>query len=62
MRLKATWVVEYDADPKHYGTNDAAELTAIEEAGDVVSLMTDADTVSFKVEQVLPAPGSMACW
>lgn len=51
VRMRATWVVEYDADPQYYGTDDPVKMAAIDaETDDVVSFMADADTQSFTVE------------
>jgi hypothetical protein len=58
VRLRATWIVEYDADPKNYdgvlSSITPQEMARIDSLiDDVVGFMSDADDVSFKVE---PAP------
>lgn len=54
MRLRATLVVEYDADPMDYGTDDEVVMAQIDaESDDVLALMADADQVSFTVEPVI---------
>lgn len=53
MRLRATWVVEYEVDPVHYGIDDPREMAGLDQASDdPIALMADAETVSFVVEPV----------
>lgn len=57
VRLRATWVVEYDADPRHYikgdrGASDQREMAAMDQDLPPHYLMDHEDTVSFTVEPV----------
>jgi hypothetical protein len=57
MRLKATIIIAYEADPKRYGTNDPLEMAKIDEANllsDLVSsgLAEDCDISSVFVEPI----------
>lgn len=57
VRLRATWVVEYDADPRDYAPNGRPDLCVTPQVmadmdgdiEDVVSLMADGDHVRFTV-------------
>lgn len=55
VRLRATWVVEYDANPEdyvHVGAESPQEMAEVDATDDPVGLMADAETVSFTVEAV----------
>jgi hypothetical protein len=69
VRLRATWVVGYDADPADYAPNGRPDLCVTPQVmadmdgdiEDVVSLMADADHVRFTVtpaEMALEPPAS----
>lgn len=53
MRLRATIVIEYDANPDDYeGVTDAQEMVRIDcEEGDLASLLAVADSVVIKGEE-----------
>lgn len=61
MRFRATWVVEYDVDLRHYGTDDPQEAAGLDQStDDPIALMADADTVSFVVEPVVQGESTEA--
>lgn len=51
-KLRATLVVEYEADPAHYETDDPAEMARVDAenwTGDVMMLLASFDNDDFKV-------------
>ena len=50
-KLRAVITVEYDADPEHYDTEDAAEMAQIDEMLDPTEFMSYGD-LSLIVEVV----------
>jgi hypothetical protein len=54
VRMRATWVVEYDADIEAYGADDALDAALMDEDGDdPIALMADGETVRFVVEPIV---------
>ena len=56
VRLRATLTFEYDAEPRHYGTDDPAEMAKIDASNDYVDMLSLAEHggVAFTVEHVKP--------
>jgi len=52
MRLRVNLIIEYDANPEHYGTSDPQEMARMDmDDGDVAALIQDNET-SWTVEVV----------
>jgi hypothetical protein len=53
MKLRATIIVEYDAEPEYYGTADPTEMAALDQANwddDPASLLMAGGTIAISVE------------